>query len=80
MIHDSLLCELEEAHAVCGMTPLGLSPGTDLLILKGQTGPIHNAHWSAEVYLSTAMRKPFIGMTAADALFVSPVLEFLLLF
>ena len=32
----------KEPDSFRGMTPSILSPGTDLLILKGQTGPIHN--------------------------------------
>lgn len=32
----------KKLNSFCGMTPFILSPGTDLLILKGQTGPIHN--------------------------------------
>lgn len=33
----------KKLNSFCGMAPLILSPGTDLLILKSQTGPIHNA-------------------------------------
>lgn len=32
---------LRKLKSLCSVTPLVLSPGTDLLILKGQTGPIH---------------------------------------
>ena len=70
----------EKLNSFCGMTPSILSPRTDLLILKGQTGPIHNVILECSGLSFHCNEKAiYWGDSCGGSICFPPVLDFLLL-